>query len=295
MVDMLHLLCTSLSLSTKQRLTALGSLHSRQPTAWATTLLVPCPKPTSKLSVNNSQHLSMVLLSAAHSALPKNSSKYFISRNPQTSKRNLSTPIPEMAPQTTAIADQEPSSAADIELLTWVIPFLAFYAFGILASMATLWAVSRFSNKPPWPPAFFRRHNRSGPLYQLVLYLPALVWLVVLAAGFLCLLGCALLHIWKWLVLKLASVSGRAGTRDEASPSRQTDGVGRVPLTPLGGHSADTTKGFIVQVEQETKGTAVAEEAISRSTLGSQEHSVNMHQLSTADNNTPQEPGEIKD
>lgn len=200
-----------------------------------------------------------------------------------------------MAPQTTAIANQEPSSADDTDTATWCIPFLAFYAFGILASMATLWAISRFSNKAPWPPVCFRRHNRSGPLYQLVLYFPALVWLVVLAGGFLCVLGCALLHLWRWLVWKLASASGRAGTRDEVSPSRQTDGVGRVPLTPLGGLSADTTKGCIVQVEQETKGTAVAAEATPRSTLGSQEHAAHMHHLSTAGKNAPQEPGKIKD
>ncbi|KAI7780458.1 hypothetical protein LA080_015971 [Diaporthe eres] len=200
-----------------------------------------------------------------------------------------------MAPQTTAIANQEPSSAADAESVTWCIPFLAFYAFGILASMTMLWAASKFSNKPPWPPACLRNDNRFGPLYQAVLYFPAFLWLVALAVGILCLLGCGLLHIWRWLVRKLTSAFGRTGTCDEVTPSRQTDGVGRVPLAPVGGTSADTSKGGIVQVEQKTRRVAIAEEGIRRSILGSQEHAVHMHQLWTADKTTRQEPGEVKE
>lgn len=204
-------------------------------------------------------------------------------------------PFLEMAPQTTATANQEPSSAADTESVTWCIPFLAFYAFGILASMTMLWAAAKFSNTPPWPPACLRNDNRFGPLYQVVLYFPAFLWLVVLAVGILCLLGCSLLHIWRWLVRKLTSAFGRTGTCDEVSLSRQTDGVGRVPLTPVGGLSTDTTKDAIVQVEQETGKISMAEEGIRTSTPGSQEHSVRMQQLSTADKNTRQEPGEVKE
>lgn len=200
-----------------------------------------------------------------------------------------------MAPQTTAIANQEPSSAADAESVTWCIPFLAFYAFGILASMTMLWAASKFSNKPPWPPACLRNGNRFGPLYQVVLYFPAFLWLVVLAAGILCLLACSLLHIWNWLVRKITSAFGRTGTCDEVSVSRQTDGVGRDLLMPVGGPSADTTKGGIVRVEQEIGRIDIAEEGIRGSTLGSQEHAVHVHELSTADKNTRQEPGKVKE
>lgn len=262
-------------------------------TAWVTTPPLPCPKPTSKQSVNNSQHLSVAPISTTHSDLPKKFSKYLTSRNPQTSQHSLSTPIPEMAPPTTAIGNHEPSSATDTLSATWCIPFLAFYAFGILASMTMLWAAAKFSNRPLWPPACF--HNRSGFLYQTVLYFPALLWLAVLAVGILCLLGCGLLHLWKWLVRKLSSACGRAGNRDGVLLRRQTDGVGRVPLTPVGDSCVDTNRREIVQVEQETKSITAAEKGIPRSTLGSQEVAVHTHQVSTAGKNTRQEPGEAKE
>lgn len=134
-----------------------------------------------------------------------------------------------------AIAYQETPSTAAAESAAWCIPFLAFYAFGILASMTILWAVAKFSNKPPWPPARFRNDKRSGPLYQLILYFPALLWLALLAVGILCLLGCGLLHLWRWVIGKLSSASGRgADTCDEVSFGKQTDGVGRVSVTAMG-------------------------------------------------------------
>lgn len=192
-----------------------------------------------------------------------------------------------MAPPTTAIGNHKPSSAPDTLSATWCIPFLAFYAFGILASMTMLWAAAKFSNRPLWPPACF--HNRSGFLYQTVLYFPALLWLAVLAVGILCLLGCGLLHLCRWLVRKLSSVPGRIGTCDEVSFGGQTDGVGRVPLTPEGDSCVETNRGEIFQVEQETKSITAAEKGIPRSTLRSQEVAVHTHQVSAAGKNTRKE------
>lgn len=217
--------------------------------------------------------------------------------HPNISTHPFPPPISEMAPHSVAIAYQETPSTAAAESAAWCIPFLAFYAFGVLASMTILWAVAKFSSTPPWPPARFHNDKRSGPLYQLVLYFPALLWLALLAVGILCLLGCGLLHLWRWIIRKLSPASSVGpGPCDEISLSRQTDGVCAVLLKPAGEGSTDISKGGIVQIEQETKNIALGE-SVTESTLGNQKEAVQLHQLSAADKNTGtrQEPGEVKE
>lgn len=87
----------------------------------------------------------------------------------------------DMAPQTTANANNHPPSNADTEMAAWCIPFLAFYAFGVLAAMTMTWAAAKYSKRPFWPPAAIFKDNRSGLMYQLALYLPSLIWLAVMA------------------------------------------------------------------------------------------------------------------
>lgn len=200
-----------------------------------------------------------------------------------------------MAPQTTANANNPPPSNADTEMAAWCIPFLAFYAFGVLAAMTMTWAAAKYSKRPLWPPAALCKDNLSGPMYQLVLYFPSLLWLAVLAGGILCLLGCGVLHLWRWLVQKLSSASGNAGTSDEVSLSGQTDGVGGVPLTPTREDSTDTTKGDILQVEKGSKSIAVSDKDTPGSIPSNQEHSVHVQELSVTDKDTRQDHGKYRE
>lgn len=89
----------------------------------------------------------------------------------------------------TALPNDEAPSAADNQSAAWCIPLLAFYAFGVLVSMVMTWATARFSKRLIWPPADFRKDNRSDPLYQLVLCIPVLLWLAVVAVVILFILG----------------------------------------------------------------------------------------------------------
>lgn len=193
-----------------------------------------------------------------------------------------------MAPQTTAIANNHQPSNTDTEMAAWCIPFLAFYAFGVLAAMTMTWAAAKYSKRPLWPPAAFCKDNRSGPMYQLVLYLPSLLWLAVLAGGILGLLGCGVLHLWRCLVQKLSSASGNAGTSDEVSLSGQTDGVGGLPLKPVVEDSTDTTKGDILQVETGPKGIVISDEIAPRSIPPNQEHAFHVQDLSVTDKDARQ-------
>lgn len=197
-----------------------------------------------------------------------------------------------MAPQSTPTTNNQPPSTLDTESAVWCIPFLVFYAIGTFASMVVTWASEKYNKRPLWPPAGFRKKTRSGPVYQVVLYLPALLWIAVLAAGILCLLGTAILHMWEWLVWKLSSASGRPSPCDEVSSSGQTCGVDRAPLSPMGNIPVDTSKFDVVRVQQYTQNITVAEAGVPRSTLGSQEHAVHVQQLSAADKNIRQEPGD---
>lgn len=112
--------------------------------------------------------------------------------------------------------------------------------------MVVTWAGAKYSKRPLWPPTRFRDGDQSSPVYQLVLYLPALLWIVVLAVGILCLLGCALLHLWGWLVWKLSPAA--PGPCDEVSPSGQMCGVNRAPLSPVGDAPVDTARFNVAQV-----------------------------------------------
>lgn len=193
-----------------------------------------------------------------------------------------------MAPQTTANANNPPPSNVDTEMAAWCIPFLAFYAFGVLAAMTMTWAAAKYSKRPLWPPAALCKDNLSGPMYQLVLYFPSLLWLAVLAGGILCLLGCGVLHLWRWLVQKLSSASGDVGTSDEVSLSGQTGGVGGVPVTPVGEDSTNTTKDDITQVDKGFKSITISDGGAPRSIPPNQEHAVHVQDLSVTDKDTGQ-------
>lgn len=155
-------------------------------------LILPSRSPP--LFVNNSQHLPVAIISKP-SFLSESPSKSFTSQKSPNISASSSHPHFDMAPHTTAIADNHPPSNADTEMAAWCIPFLTFYAFGVLAAVTMTWAAAKCSKRPLWPPAAFCKDNRSGPMYQLVLYLPSLLWLAVLADGILWLLGCGVLHL----------------------------------------------------------------------------------------------------
>lgn len=200
-----------------------------------------------------------------------------------------------MGPQTTANANNHPPSNADTEMAAWCIPFLAFYAFGVLAAMKMTWAAAKYSKRPLWPPAAICKGNRSRPMYQLVLYLPSLIWLAVLAGGILYLLGCGVLLLWRWLVQKPLSGSGDSSTSEEVSLSRQMSGVRGVPPTPVGEDSTGTIQGDITKVEKASKSIVVTEEGATRPTAPNQEHAVNAQDLSVTDKDTRQDHEKCKE
>lgn len=277
----------------KRYSTTFEILHSRQYIPGATTNPAPPPR-NPPPSVNNSQHLPVAIISNP-SPLSENPSKSFTSPKSPNIPASSFQPHFDMAPQTTAIANNQPPSNADTEMAAWCIPFLAFYAFGVLAAMTMTWAAAKYSKRPLWPPAAFCKDNRSGPMYQLVLYLPSLLWLAVLAGGILWLLGCGVLHLWRWLVQKLSSASGNAGTSDEVSLRGQTNGVGGLPLKPVGEDSTDTTKGDILQVETGSKGIAIPDEIAPRPIPPNQEHVFHVQDLSITDKDTRQGHDKCRD
>lgn len=154
------------------------------------------------------------------------------------------------------------------------------------------WASAKYSKQPVWPPARLRDDKRLRPFYLLVLYLPALLWLPVLAVGLVSMTGCGILHLWRWLVRKLSFGLGRDGSGDEASLSKQTEGIGRVAVSPVGGASADATNPNVVQVEQRNRSIGMAEKSAPRLTSGHHEHAVHRHQLLAANKITRQAAGE---